>query len=249
MIDDLTKIRSTKPLILNLTNFVAINYKANILLALGASPIMAHDPAELMNLAKICDGVCLNIGTLDQKWTQSFELALKLSKEYEKPSVLDPVGSGATNFRTHFSQKLLDLSPTLVKANLSETLSLFNIESSSKGVDSFESYNQIKFKALQSEVLNRSSVFAITGKIDYILHQDKIRTNSHGHTLMSSVTGMGCALGAVCSAFLAVNKNILQATYNAILFYSLAGEKAELLSNGPGDFQNHFINSIYHFNT
>ena len=137
---NLRNLREKKPLIHNITNFVVMNYTANVLLSMGASPVMAHAHEEVEEMASFAGALVLNIGTLTPYWIESMVKAGKRANEKGVPVILDPVGSGATSLRTDSAKKLIDeLSITVIRGNASEVLSLARQDSKTKGVDSIHS--------------------------------------------------------------------------------------------------------------
>lgn len=243
--ENLTALREKRSLVHNITNFVVMNWTANILLAMGASPVMAHAQEEVEEMASIAGALVLNIGTLTPYWIESMLKAGKKANELGVPVILDPVGSGATRLRTGSAQRILDeVSVTVIRGNASELLSLAKAGSTTKGVDSLHSVEEaaeaarILAKELQATV-------AITGKVDLVTEGERIYRIFNGHQLMGSVTGTGCAATAIIGAFLAVDADPVSATATALAYFGLAGEKAGAYAQAPGSFQIALLDELY----
>jgi hydroxyethylthiazole kinase len=244
---DWQKIQKERPLILNFTNVVVQNMTANILLALGASPLMSTEIDECVELSNLASGVSFNIGTLSCGDLERFEKSIILTKKL--PQVFDPVGAGASSFRTSSAHFLLrHLQEGILKGNASEILSLVDHNIASRGVDA--SHQSVAAISAAKELLSLYSLrlVCITGANDFVIgYRDKILEVwkiSHGHPFMSKVTGTGCALGGVISAFLAVNTIPIEAAIHALTFYSFAGEVAAKRSYGPGSFSQNFLDCL-----
>ena len=242
--DDIHTIRTTKPLIHNITNFVVMNTTANALLALGASPIMAHAVEELAELLSIAQALVINIGTLDSHWINSFEKAVLIAADKNIPIVIDPVGAGASTLRTHTALHLLHLAKiTAIRGNASEIMALNQFCANTKGVDSaHESHDAVTAAKNLSKKFN--CVVVVSGKIDYCIESDTVISVDHGSEMMTRVTGMGCTATALMGAFLAVNKNSLEACVNAMTCMGICGEMAAKNSKGPGSFLPEFLDAL-----
>ena len=246
--ETLKALRTKKPLIHNITNFVVMNYTANALLACGASPVMAHAPEEVEEMISFAGTLVLNIGTLTLPWVNSMLIAGKRANELNIPIVLDPVGSGATKLRTESAKRLInELSVSVIRGNASEVLSLTQEGSRTKGVDSIHSVEEAADVALMlAEELN--TTLAITGPIDLITDGKRIRKVLNGHKLMGFVTGTGCTATAIIGAFLSVDNDSVSAAATALAYFGLAGEKGAAHSKGPGTFQIALIDALFTIN-
>jgi hydroxyethylthiazole kinase len=246
IIKDLLLIRERRPLIHHIMNFVVMNDSANVTLAVGASPIMAHAVEELEDLVSVADAIYINIGTLDSFWIDSMFYISKLVDKYNKPLLLDPVGAGATKLRTEISKKLLERGNiSILKGNAGEMLSLAGLGEKVKGVDSL-----VEVGSEAVEILARKyNVTAVaTGRIDYISNGEKIASVEGGSYLFKYVTGTGCMLGSVMASFMAVNKDYFTAAIEGSALFKRAGEIAEKRSGpNPGSFKVELINAIYNF--
>ncbi len=245
VIDNLNKVRSQSPLVHNITNYVVMNNTANALLALGASPVMAHAAEEMEDFIKIDSALVVNIGTLSSYWIKSMKDAMSYASENSKPVVLDPVGAGATAFRTETVKELLEVSvPAVIRGNGSEIMSLRNAAVKTKGVDSSASATEAvsSSKEVAAEL---GCVVCVSGETDYITDGKEVLTVKNGSTLMARVTGMGCTATAVTGAFAAVDEDPLTAAFSAMAVMGIAGEIAAEKATGPGTLQLHFLDALY----
>jgi hydroxyethylthiazole kinase len=238
-VEILREIRRRQPLVHHITNFVVMNTTANITLAIGASPIMAHAHEEMEAMSAFTSVLNLNIGTLTPYWIDSMIMAGKVAGQRGIPIVLDPVGSGATPLRTEAVKRILSEVPvTVIRGNASEVMSLFaeGEEIKIRGVDSLETVDAVRHGAHRL-AKDLKKVIAITGEIDFITNGDSSIEVHNGHPMFGRVTGTGCAATTAISCFCAVEPDPLVATTCALGFYSLAGEEAARISKGPGSFQ------------
>ena len=242
---NLTIVRKSKPLIHNITNFVVMNYTANALLAMGASPVMAHAQNEVEDMVSFAGTLVLNIGTLTDDWIASMMVAAKKATELQKPIILDPVGSGATAMRTSSARKIIDTARIcVIRGNASEILSLRDENSKTKGVDAIHSVEEAaKAATVLAKELN--TTLAITGPVDLVTDGSSVLRVANGHPLMGYVTGTGCTATTIIGAFLAVDKDPVSATATALAYFGLAGEVAGRDAAAPGSFMIHLIDALY----
>ena len=242
---NLAAVREQKPLIHNITNFVVMNYTANALLAMGASPVMAHAQNEVEDMVSFAGALVLNIGTLTDYWIDSMIKAGKRASEQQTPIILDPVGSGATVLRTRSAKKIIDAARiSVIRGNASEILSLRHENSKTKGVDSIHSVEEAAEAAtVLAEEL--STTLAITGAVDLVTDGSRMLRVANGHPLMGYVTGTGCTATVVIAAFLAVDDDPLSATATALSYFGLAGEVAGQNASAPGSFMIQMIDALY----
>ena len=242
---NLTAIREQKPLIHNITNYVVMNYTANALLAMGASPVMAHAPNEVEDMVIFAGALVLNIGTLTDDWINSMIKAGKKASEQRTPIILDPVGSGATPLRTDSANKIIEQTAvSVIRGNASEILSLRHAESKTKGVDSIHSVEEAaKTATILAQELD--TTLAITGPVDLITDESRVIRVANGHPLMAYVTGTGCTATAIIGAFLAVDDDPVSATATALAYFGLAGEVAGNNASAPGSFMVQMIDALY----
>jgi len=246
---NLTALRAQKPLIHNITNFVVMNFTANALLAFGASPVMAHAPEEVEEMVSFAGALVLNIGTLTPPWVDAMLMAGKKANALKTPIILDPVGAGATAFRTATAKKLMDtLSISVVRGNASEVLSLAGEDSKTKGVDAVHGVDEAEGAAVAlSQKLGVT--LAITGPVDLATDGNRVLRVLNGHEQMGNITGTGCTATALIGAFLAVDKDTLEATATALATYGLAGEEAATESRGPGSFHPALLDALFNLDT
>jgi hydroxyethylthiazole kinase len=242
---DLEKIRENAPLVHNITNFVVMNSTANVLLAAGASPVMAHAENEVEDMVSLAGALVLNIGTLTDVWLRAMVVAGRKANELGVPVVLDPVGAGATGLRTAASQELLGvLDVAVIRANASEVLALAGNAEATKGVDSVHSAEEAAevMPALAKEL---NCTIAVTGATDVVTDGEKTLAVTGGHPMMGYVTGTGCAATVVVGAFLAVDKDPVQAAAGGLAFFGLAGARAGEKCPGPGTYWVRILDELY----
>jgi hydroxyethylthiazole kinase len=228
----LDALRARRPLVQNITNYVAMTVSANVLLALGASPAMVHAQEEVEDFVAISDALVINIGTLSPPWVEAMRLAAVAANEAKKPWVLDPVGCGATPYRTGVAAELARFRPAVIRANASEIMSLTGATGGGKGVDS-TARSEDALEAARALARGTGSVVAVTGAVDYATDGvTEVRVEG-GDALMPLSTALGCALSAVTAAFCAVAPP-LPAAVAALAVFGAAGAQAARRCRGPG---------------
>lgn len=239
-------VRKQSPLVHNITNYVVMNSTANALLAIGASPVMAHAKAEIKDMATIAGALLVNIGTLDEYWSEAMLIAVETAHALNKPWVLDPVGAGATPYRNQIIQKLLQYRPTVIRGNASEILAIVKSNApATKGVDSTAS-SMGAVQAARNLVSQYGSVVCISGETDIIVDQkNQTLLLKNGHPMMTRVTGLGCTASALTAAFVAVTEDKTEATVAAMALLGIAGELSEKQSHGSGSLQMNIIDKLY----
>ncbi|MGQ9619191.1 MAG: hydroxyethylthiazole kinase [Candidatus Aminicenantia bacterium] len=241
----LKKIRQERPLVHNITNFVVMNYTANALLAIGASPVMAHSADEVEDMVSLAQALVLNIGTLDREWIESMIKAGKRANEIGVPVILDPVGAGATPLRTSSAKKIIkEIKLSSLRGNASEILSLRNDGGKTKGVDSLHEVEEVWKEGVE---LSREigSVVAITGKVDFITDGKRAFRCYNGHPMLRLVTGTGCTATVIIGAFLAAERDPLLATSFGLSYFGIAGEKASEKTSSSGSYGIALLDAIY----
>jgi hydroxyethylthiazole kinase len=238
-------IRQQAPVVHNITNYVVMNNTANALLAIGASPVMAHAQEEVEEMVDIASALVINIGTLSERWIYSMFKAVVQARKKGIPIIIDPVGAGATTFRTKTARDLISSDPpTIIRGNASEIMALYDDKSKTRGVDSAAlSDSAIATAQKLSEI--HKCVVCISGATDYIVEGGRIIKVMNGNPLMTRVTGLGCTASALCGAFTAVEKSVFAATVKAIAVMGIAGEMAAEKAAGPGSLQMHFLDNLY----
>lgn len=252
----LDNVRSKRPLIHNITNYVTVNDVANVLLACGASPIMADEPDEAEEITSICNGLAINIGTLNKHTMPSMFLAGKTANRLGNMVVLDPVGAGASRLRTDTALKLMnELKLDAIRGNISEIKALALGSGRTKGVDA-DVADAVTDDTLDEAVAfvkefakREKCIIAVTGATDLVSDGEKCYVIRNGRPEMGRITGTGCQLSAMITAFLAANpENRLEAAAAAVCAMGLAGEKA-WMNMHPGDgnstYRNRIIDAIY----
>jgi len=248
MLDQLWSIREDvkkrKPLVVNITNTVVTNFTANVLLAAGVSPIMSEGEDEAEELTKISDAVVINIGTLHPRQVGYFKTIGACANMYGKQVILDPVGVGATGYRTETTLQLLEqLQVNLIRGNYGEIGILAGTSCGTRGVDSISSQFDTELTKALAGAIN--GIACATGETDYLSNGTATYINKTGHELLQLVTGTGCALTSVMGAFMAVGAEPIIGGLSALAFYGAAAEKAAGSINGPGSFAVSFIDALY----
>lgn len=248
LIQDLEAVRKVSPLVHNITNLVVMNNTANALLALGASPVMAHSKNEVADMAKIASALVLNMGTLTHEWVEAMLIAGQTAREHGVPIVFDPVGVGATPYRSVAAKQIIETcKPDIIRGNASEIIALRNDNITTKGVDSTASSESASQTAIElAQATN--SVVVVSGETDYITDGNNTCLIKNGDPMMESVTGMGCTCTAVVAAFAAINKDFAEAATHAMAVVGIAGERAVAYSRGPGSLQMNFLDELYGLN-
>lgn len=247
MLDDIKsaigEIRKQRPLILNLTNYVTMDFMANALLAIGASPIMSECEDELRELIGFSKAIHINIGTLDEYFLRRARIAAEIACELGKIVVLDPVGAGATEIRTKTSLEFLPQVDVL-RSNASEVKALGGEVSKSSGVDAGDSVDEA-ISIAQKLSCDLDLVVAVSGPTDIVIGANNVARFPFGSEIMPLITGMGCVLTSVVAAFCSVDDNLFNATKLAVAYFVLCGEQAERESRSPGSFKVAFLDALY----
>jgi hydroxyethylthiazole kinase len=233
----LSAIRERRPLVHQITNYVVMNETANATLALGALPVMAHAREEVEEMVGLASALVLNIGTLSQHWVDAMLLAGRAAGEAKIPVVLDPVGAGATMYRTETARRLLnDVAVTVVRGNAGEIATLVGIGAEVRGVESIGADGEA-VEVARAAARNLGLVVAVTGRVDQVSDAQNTLSVSNGHELMSTVTGTGCMASAMVGCFLAAKRDApLEAAAEALAAFGVAGEDAAREARGPGSF-------------
>ncbi|WP_338786964.1 hydroxyethylthiazole kinase [Metabacillus sp. FJAT-53654] len=246
IISTLEKVRKQNPLVHNITNVVVTNFTANGLLALGASPVMAYAKEEVADMAKIAGALVLNIGTLTPDEIEAMLIAGKSANEHNVPVIFDPVGAGATPYRTATARRIIEeLSISTIRGNAAEIANVIGIEWTIKGVDAGEGHgNTVELAQTAAKQLKTTVI--ITGKDDVMTDGSKTFVVHNGHPILTKVTGTGCLLSSVIGAFSAIEKDLLLAAVSALVTYGITSEIAANLTEekGPGSFQIEFLNQL-----
>jgi hydroxyethylthiazole kinase len=233
----LRALRERKPLVHQITNYVVMNETANATLALGALPVMAHAREEVEEMVALAGALVLNIGTLSRDWVDAMIAAGKAANARSIPVVLDPVGAGATGYRTDTAKRILaDVDVSVLRGNQGEVATLVGVAAEVRGV---ESIGAADGAADVARTAGRSLglVASVTGPVDHVSDGDRVLAVANGHELLASVTGTGCMSSAITGCFLAAKPDVpIEAAAEALAAFGVAGEDAAREAKGPGSF-------------
>lgn len=253
----LENVRNTMPLVHNITNYVTVNDVANVLLACGGSPIMSDEPKDVEEITSICGGLNINIGTLNQKSIEAMFLAGRKANELHHQVLLDPVGAGASTLRTNTSLELIkQLKFNVIRGNISEIKTLASGSGSTKGVDA-DIADKVSEDNLANAIafvkefsLKTDSIIAVTGAIDLVSDGHHCYVIRNGRPEMERITGTGCQLSGLMTAFLTANPDeLLKSAAAAVCAMGLAGEIAWSYmkpEDGNSTYRSRIIDAIYH---
>ena len=249
-------VRKNVPLVHNITNYVTVNDVANMLLACGGSPIMSAEPEDVEDITSICGGLNINIGTLTKSSIEGMLRAGRKASELQHPILLDPVGAGASALRTNTALQLMEqLKLTVIRGNISEIKTLALGSGTTKGVDA-DVADAVTEATLDQAVAfvkqfaaKAGTIVAITGAIDLVSDGEKCYVIRNGRPEMGKITGTGCQLSGMMTAFLVANpENQLEAAAAAVCAMGLAGEIGwSRMQEGDGNatYRNRIIDAVY----
>ena len=246
---DVLSVRTQRPLVHSITNLVVTNLTANVLLAAGASPVMAHAHEEVADMAAMAQSLVLNIGTLDPYWIESMRLALAVASRRAIPTVLDPVGAGATPYRNDSIRLLLaQAMPTVIRGNASEIMSVAGSAVQTRGVDSGAAVADA-LQATRELARLTGGVVCVSGPVDHVLDaRGRHASLSNGHEWMTRITGVGCSATALVGAFCAVQSDAWRATVSAMAYWGVVGEVAtqviQTQGHGVGSLQTAMLDQV-----
>jgi len=241
----LQKVRQDKPVVHHLTNWVTIYDCANIVKALGASPVMAHAKEEVAQMAKIASSLVLNIGTLTPEFVEAMKIAAKSANEKGIPVILDACGAGATQLRDDKCFELLNETRVdVIKGNASEIARLSGESVRTKGVDAGR-VNKDMITIARNLSRGRRCTVAVTGKEDIVTNGREIYIVKNGHPMMTHVVGTGCMAASVIGAFCAVESDLACAAASALVCFEVAAECAAKSAGGPGTFKEKLYDHIF----
>ena len=252
----LEQVRKTCPLVHNITNYVTVNDVANVLLACGGSPIMSDEPEDVFDITSICGGLNINIGTLNSRSIEAMKVAGKRAKELGHVVLLDPVGAGASALRTKTAQMIVDeIHPDIIRGNVSEIKSLVSGSGTTKGVDAdaadtvTEENLEAMVKFVKDFSAKTNAVIAITGAIDLVADAEVCYVIRNGRPEMSRITGTGCQLSGMATAYAVANPDHkTEAVAAAVCLMGLSGEigwKRMQEGDGNSTYRNRIIDAIY----
>ena len=232
----LRTLRERKPLVHQITNYVVMNETANATLALGALPVMAHAREEVEEMVQLAGALVLNIGTLSPPWVEAMLIAGKAANAAGIPVVLDPVGAGATRYRTDTARRLLEqVKVAVLRGNQGEVATLVGVAAEVRGVESIGGGGE-PAELARAAARKHGLVASVTGPVDHVSDGERVLAVANGHELLTSVTGTGCMSSAVTGCFLAVKEDTLEAAAEALAAFGVAAEDAARAANGPGSF-------------
>jgi hydroxyethylthiazole kinase len=233
----LRTLRERKPLVHQITNYVVMNETANATLALGALPVMAHAREEVEEMVGLAGALVLNIGTLSPPWVEAMLAAGKAANAAGVPVVLDPVGVGATKYRTETARQILEqVHITVLRGNQGEIATLVGVQAEVRGVESI-GVDSEPSELARAAGRNLQLVASVTGPVDYVSDGETVLSVSNGHQLLATVTGTGCMSSAITGCFLAASPDHpLEAAAEALAAFGVAGEDAARNAKGPGSF-------------
>jgi hydroxyethylthiazole kinase len=242
----LRALREQKPLVHQITNYVVMNETANATLAIGALPVMAHAGEEVEEMTRLASSLVLNIGTLSAHWVDAMVLAGRTATARDIPVVLDPVGAGATQYRTATARRLLDIvGVTVLRGNAGEVATLVGAEAEVRGVESIGA--GVDPAELARTAARRLGVISsVTGPVDHVSDGERVLSVANGHELLATVTGTGCMSSALTGCFLAAKPTEpLEAAAEALAAFGVAAEDAARAADGPGTFHARLYDALY----
>jgi hydroxyethylthiazole kinase len=232
----LAAMRERKPLVHQITNYVVMNETANATLALGALPVMAHAPEEVEEMVALAGALVLNIGTLSPHWVDAMLLAGRTANALGVPVVLDPVGVGATAYRTDTARRIIDeVEVSVLRGNAGEVATLVGVSAEVRGVESVSAGTDAAGVAREA-ARSLGLVASVTGPVDHVSDGERVAAVANGDPMLATITGTGCMSSAVTGCFLAVAESPLDAAVEALVAFGVAGEDAAVGAKGPGSF-------------
>ncbi|MDT8395209.1 MAG: hydroxyethylthiazole kinase [bacterium] len=238
-------IREKRPMIHHITNYVVMNVTANVTLAMGASPVMAHANEEVEEMVAFASAHVLNPGTLSPHWITAMLSSGKKAKELGIPIILDPVGAGATKFRTETCLKILEeVRPDVIRGNMAEVMILAGEEARIQGVDSMET-GEAPLEAFKALARQTGAVICVTGPVDHVTDGETAYRIDNGHPMMGNVTGTGCSSTTAVAVYCAAGGANARSCALGLAVFGACGELAADQSTGPGSFQVAILDALY----
>ena len=238
-------LRERRPLVHQITNYVVMNETANATLALGALPVMAHALEEVEEMVGLAGALVLNIGTLSPQWVEAMIAAGKAANADGIPVVLDPVGAGATRYRTETTRRILsEVGVTVLRGNQGEVATLVGAEAEVRGVESIGAAGDAADLA-RTAARNLGLIASVTGVVDRVSDGTRVLAVANGHELLATVTGTGCMSSAMTGCFLAAKRDeSLEAAAEALAAFGVAAEDAARDAKGPGTFHANLYDAL-----
>jgi hydroxyethylthiazole kinase len=241
----LARLRDQRPLVHQITNYVVMNETANATLALGALPVMAHALEEVEEMIGLASALVINIGTLSPPWVESMLVAGRAANARGIPVALDPVGAGATHYRTESAKRLLEeVDVSVLRGNAGEIATLVGVDAEVRGVESIAAGTD-RVELARSAARAFGVVASVTGPVDHVSDGERTLSVANGHELLASVTGTGCMSTAITGCFLAANPGALAAAAEALAAFGLAAEDAAAVASGPGTFHAALYDALF----
>jgi hydroxyethylthiazole kinase len=235
--DLFTRVRMNRPLVHHITNYVTVNDCANITICAGGAPIMADAIEEVAGMTGIAGALVLNIGTLNKVQVESMIAAGRMANERKIPIILDPVGAGATRYRTDTARRLLDqLEITILKGNAGEIGVLAGADGKVRGVDS-AGLTGDPVAIAQEFASSAGLTVVVSGAADIVTDGKRVRVVENGHAMMGSISGTGCMAASVTGVFAAESGDPVVAAAAALAAFGIAGERAAAMARGPYSFK------------
>ena len=232
----LRRLRERRPLVHQITNYVVMNETANATLALGALPVMAHAREEVEEMVALAGALVLNIGTLSPPWVEAMVAAGKAANGLGVPVVLDPVGAGATRYRTDTARRILgEVEVAVLRGNMGEVATLVGAEAEVRGVESVGAAGDAAGVA-RAAARELGVVASVTGAVDHVSDGERVVAIANGDPLLASITGTGCMSSAITGCFLAAAASPFEGAVEALVAFGVAGEDAAGVARGPGSF-------------
>ena len=240
----LENLRKKNPLILSLTNNVVQGITANMLLAVGAAPVMLNEAAECEQLLSVCaNGLLVNVGTLSHPQAELMRAAVDAAHAAGLPWVLDPVAVGLLRFRTEFCHELLAMRPTLIRGNASEIMALAGEAAGGRGTDTTEE-SSAAVQSARKLAQQCGCTVLVTGPVDYVTDGERVLALGNGDPLMTRVTGVGCAMGALAAACVASAPDAFTGAAACAAILGIAGERAAARCPRPGSFAGALLDEL-----
>lgn len=238
-------IRDKRPMIHHITNYVVMNVTANVTLAMGASPVMAHANEEVEEMVSFASANVLNPGTLSHHWITAMLKSGKKAKGLGIPIVLDPVGAGATRLRTDTCRQILEeVKPDVIRGNQAEVMILGGEKANIQGVDSLET-GEVPVQAFKELSRETGAVICVTGVVDYITDGERVYAVENGHPMMGNVTGTGCSSTTAVAVYCAGGGVSAETCALGLGVFGACGELAAEECRGPGSFQVNILDALF----
>ena len=237
-------LRERKPLVHQITNYVVMNETANATLALGALPVMAHAREEVEEMVGLADALVINIGTLSPPWVEAMIAAGRAANARGIPVVVDPVGAGATGYRTETAKRILtEVDVAVLRGNAGEVATLLGVSAEVRGVESIGAGGE-PAELARDAARALAVVASVTGPVDHVSDGERVAKVANGDAMLATVTGTGCMSSAVTGCFLAVAASPFDAAVEALVAFGVAGEDAARDAKGPGTFHANLYDAL-----